>query len=44
MPASRHELPDLPPEPVPMPSPVIRTPGGHTGVLPLCTARGRTRS
>lgn len=53
MPASRHEVPDLPPvpearvragRPVGSSPPTDRTSGGNGGTLPLCTARGRSRS
>lgn len=51
--ASRHEVPDLPlvPEarvrvgcPAGSSPPVVRLSGGNDGSLPLCTARGRSRS
>lgn len=53
MPASRHEVPDLPfvrrgragtGRHAGSPSPVVRTSGGSAGILHVCTARGRSRS
>ncbi|TWG03066.1 hypothetical protein FHX80_111482 [Streptomyces brevispora] len=49
MPASRHEVPDLPPVPdarlrVGSSPREIRQSGGSGGILHLCTARGRSRS